>query len=251
MIRAVYAGESEALFRQLAQEYEGQPHRFVTKEEHTKLSLPRSIPVLKEGDFDGYDELCDLLDSPLISLQKYDQSYTQREFRTVEKILKGADGLSLDNFEDFVSLLIALNSDVMKSNSKGFRQCGATIPARDTSQTLMMPHYSLVPQILMRRHAISFAMFETYPVAAAAILYQTIILSHPFIDGNGRTARSISNILIQKAFGRNTYIPFMPFIVSNDRFLRSFTLSLRRSLIGGEWKPFINHFSFIVRFLLK
>ncbi len=51
---------------------------------------------------------------------------------------------------------------------------------------------------------------ENHPVAAAALAHKEFVFIHPFIDGNGRTARLLMNlILLQENYNISVIPPVM------------------------------------------
>ena len=80
-------------------------------------------------------------------------------------------------------------------------------------------------------------MKETlHPITLAAELHERIAAIHPFIDGNGRTARLVMNLsLLQNGYP----IIIIPPILRND-----YIASIRLANIGNT-DPFFNFISYI------
>jgi fido (protein-threonine AMPylation protein) len=62
--------------------------------------------------------------------------------------------------------------------------------------------------------------------------YAAIIHAHPFADGNGRTARTVYNLLLAKETGSRHFVPIQ---LICSRTQASFLIKLRRALYGGNW----------------
>lgn len=75
---------------------------------------------------------------------------------------------------------------------------------------------------------------QLHPVEYAAMLHLNLVTIHPFIDGNGRTARLLMNLALLQAGYPTTIIP--PII-------RGDYISALRDSNKGDNKPFINFIS--------
>jgi Fic family protein len=74
-------------------------------------------------------------------------------------------------------------------------------------------------------------VFTFHPVECAAMLHSLLVKVHPFIDGNGRTARLLLNFELMKS-------GYVPIIIKNDqRFV--YYQALDRSHVEGEYGPFV------------
>jgi Fic family protein len=74
-------------------------------------------------------------------------------------------------------------------------------------------------------------IFTFHPIEHAAMLHSLLVKVHPFIDGNGRTARLLLNLELMKS-------GYVPIIIKNDqRFV--YYQALDQSHVEGEYGPFI------------
>jgi hypothetical protein len=77
------------------------------------------------------------------------------------------------------------------------------------------------------------------PVSQAAYTYQTLISVHPFIDGNGRTARLVADAILMN----NNYLPLafpstalgLVIHTSKDKEKSPHTLALEKLLLSASW----------------
>ena len=97
------------------------------------------------------------------------------------------------------------------------------------------PKYTEIPD-LMKKFVSSIAEMKEHPVAIAAYLHERIATIHPFIDGNGRTARLAMNLSLMQ----NGYpIAIIPPILRND-----YIASIRLANIGNT-EPFFDFISHV------
>jgi hypothetical protein len=78
----------------------------------------------------------------------------------------------------------------------------------------------------LRRHA------ATHPALCATIAYAAIVHAHPFNDGNGRTARTLYNLVVANGPAKRHFVP-IELIAAAHR--GSFLIKLKRALYGGDW----------------
>jgi len=94
---------------------------------------------------------------------------------------------------------------------------------------------------LMKLFASSIAVLEKeeHPVVYAALLHKELVEIHPFVDGNGRTARLLMNLaLLQHGYP----ITIIPPILKND-----YISAIKQTQTGAkDNRPFINFISCMV-----
>lgn len=104
------------------------------------------------------------------------------------------------------------------------------VPPSHKKVSELMHHFACsIPELRKNHH----------PVEFAALLHKELVTIHPFMDGNGRTARLLMNLaLIQDGY----VITIVPPIVRND-----YIYALKQSQIDPkDDKPFINFISEMV-----
>ena len=79
---------------------------------------------------------------------------------------------------------------------------------------------------------------QYHPVEFAARLHEGLVTIHPFVDGNGRAARLLMNLVLLQA-GYN--ITIIPPIVRND-----YIMALQAAQINNNKEPFVNFISEMV-----
>ncbi len=108
-------------------------------------------------------------------------------------------------------------------NAGRYRSVGVRI----AGSTTILPNPLKVPE-LMASFLVWLTSAETtlHPVACAAEAHLRLVTIHPFIDGNGRTARLLMNLLLERA-------GFPPVVIRpEDR--RHYLASLEQAQTGGS-----------------
>ena len=107
------------------------------------------------------------------------------------------------------------------------------------SREYELPKYNEIPQ-LMKKFCVEIPSKKAsmHPVEFSAWLHERLVSIHPFIDGNGRTARLIMNLALLQA-GYN--IITIPPVVRND-----YIFGLQEAQLKNNIQPFINFISEMV-----
>lgn len=99
------------------------------------------------------------------------------------------------------------------------------IPVRIAGSTVIMPNAMKVPE-LMNEFISWLHNNHDHPVAIAADAHFKLVSIHPFVDGNGRTARLLMNLILMQA----GYPPAI--IRKEDR--RLYINSIEKAQLGGS-----------------
>ena len=93
------------------------------------------------------------------------------------------------------------------------------------------PDYIKVPE-LMEKLIISYKSWKDFhPLIRAALIHGELVKIHPFIDGNGRTARVIMNMELMK----NGYVPV---IIKKENRIKYYE-ALDKAHIKGDYTDFV------------
>lgn len=99
------------------------------------------------------------------------------------------------------------------------------VPVRITGSTVILPNYAKVP-LLMQSFVASMQNSQKHPVDLAIDAHYSLVTIHPFIDGNGRTARLLMNLILLAA-------GFPPLIVRKEDRL-AYIQSLETAQLTGD-----------------
>lgn len=70
------------------------------------------------------------------------------------------------------------------------------VPVRIAGSTVVMPNHRKVPELMAEFQTWFTSRHHIHPVAFAGEVHYRLVSIHPFVDGNGRTARLLMNLLL-------------------------------------------------------
>lgn len=125
--------------------------------------------------------------------------------------------------------------NIDEKNAGKYRSCNVLL----TGSEYELPKYQEIPNLMKDFTAnIKNNSEKMHPVEFAAWLHERLVSIHPFIDGNGRTARLLMNLALLNA-GYNIII--IPPVVRNDYIAGLQDAQLKNNII-----PFTNFISEMV-----
>lgn len=101
-----------------------------------------------------------------------------------------------------------------------------TVPVRIAGSTVIMPNPIKVPDLMSRFVTWLHSFNRDHPIKISADAHYQLVSIHPFIDGNGRTARLLMNLILMQ----EGYPPAL--IRKEDR--RRYVNALERYQLGGS-----------------
>ena len=119
-----------------------------------------------------------------------------------------------------------LHETILKGIDDANAGCYRTIAVRISGSMVVLPNPTKVPDLMTRFIAEMTAANDHNPVELAAEAHYQLVTIHPFIDGNGRTARLLMNLILMQ----HGYPPAL--IRKRDR-LR-YIQSLEQAQLGGS-----------------
>ncbi len=92
--------------------------------------------------------------------------------------------------------LLAIHDMILKGlddeNAGHYR----SVPVRNAGSTVLLPNPRKVPELMDDFQAWLTGRHKLHPVAFAGEAHYRLVSIHPFVDGNGRTARLLMNLLL-------------------------------------------------------
>lgn len=106
-----------------------------------------------------------------------------------------------------------------------------SIPVRISGSRVVLPNPAKVAALMSEFFGDLLAMEGSHPVEIAAEAHYRLVTIHPFIDGNGRTARLLMNLILLQ----NGYPPAL--IRTRDRI--PYLKSLEKAQLGGSKEDYL------------
>lgn len=105
-----------------------------------------------------------------------------------------------------------------------------SVPVRISGSAVILPNPRKVPDLMDDFHMWLINEHGLHPVAFAAEAHYRLVSIHPFVDGNGRTARLLMNLLLMM----EGYPPAI--IRKRDRLV--YISALEKAQLGGSKEPY-------------
>jgi len=143
----------------------------------------------------------------------------------LESIIQKKENLSERNIKNIHQLIL---KNIDNSNAGKYRQENVLI----SSAKHIPPSHFAVPEMMQRLiHEYQTEWSGYHPVVRAALLHGEFVKIHPFIDGNGRTARILLNFELM----RTGYPP----IVIKNQMRAQYYDALDHAHVTKDYKPFV------------
>jgi Fic family protein len=105
-----------------------------------------------------------------------------------------------------------------------------SVPVRISGAAVVLPNPRKVPDLMDEFQTWLTAKHDLHPVAFAGEAHYRLVSIHPFVDGNGRTARLLMNLLLMM-------VGYPPAIIrKRDRL--AYIGSLEKAQLGGSKEPY-------------
>ena len=134
-------------------------------------------------------------------------------------VTKPRQALSENDILDIHNLILQRIDNL---NASRYRQ----VSVRIAGSTVIMPNWAKVPDLMSDFYAWLHSDVVLHPIVVAADAHYRFVTIHPFVDGNGRTARLLMNLLLMQS----GYPPAL--IRKEDR--RRYINALEQAQLGGS-----------------
>jgi Fic family protein len=128
--------------------------------------------------------------------------------------------------QDILTIHDIILKGIDDDNSGHYR----SVPVRLSGSTIVLPNPRKVPDLMEKFQEWLTSNHDFHPVAFAGEAHYRLVTIHPFVDGNGRTARLLMNLILLM-YG---YPPAI--IRKRDRL--SYITSLEKAQLGGSKEPY-------------
>ncbi|MBI5227808.1 Fic family protein [Candidatus Micrarchaeota archaeon] len=122
----------------------------------------------------------------------------------------------------------AIILDRINPQNAGFYRIGGV---RISGTNYVPPNAAKIPKLMQEVYRLLNAK-SGEPIETAAIIHQKFVDIHPFIDGNGRTARLLLNLYLM----RNNYPPVILLKAERKKYIRT----IMEGQLGKNYAPFVN-----------
>jgi len=122
--------------------------------------------------------------------------------------------------------ILNIHDIILKTINDQAADCYRNISVRISGSPVVLPNPRKVPQLMAKFHDWLSQENNLHPVEFAGLAHYKLVTIHPFIDGNGRTARLLMNLILMI----NGYPPAI--IRKQDRL--AYISSLEKAQLGGS-----------------
>ena len=209
---------------------------------HAPVSSPASVARFNRALADagwsagpGYPDLHDELEPYLDDRAPDDKAEeiakVRTEFAVYSRIVDRMPAPDAMDLGAFVALLLDTHRR-LGTGINGLRTRGVAVRPDAAGNRVIFPDHRQCPALLADLHAFLCDHSARHPALCATATYAALIHAHPFNDGNGRTARTLYNLVLSAATGARHFVP-IHLIAAHHR--GSFLIKLRRALYQGDW----------------
>lgn len=143
----------------------------------------------------------------------------------LEELIKDKQGITEWNIKNIHAIIL---KDIDHENAGKYRTENVVIKGAE----YISPDY-IILQELMEKFFLNIKKWEKFhPIVKASLIHGELVKIHPFIDGNGRTSRLITNLSLMQD-------GYLPIIVKKENRLEYYE-ALDKAHTKGDYSNFIN-----------
>lgn len=184
------------------------------------------------------DELSAYLPRPAAFAPERFLAKARREFAVYRKLASGAAAMVSGNERAFLDGLIDIHRR-LGTGANGFRNHAVATTPDAAGNRVVFPDHRQCLSHLRDLHLFLRTHGDREPALCALAAYVAVTRAHPFSDGNGRTARTLCNLILAAAGSRH----FLPLHALNALTGGALVIKLRRAQYGGGWDSLLAFFT--------
>ena len=198
-----------------------------------RISGTLAAPAWRAGDsYPGLrDELEAYLDDKAPDDMGEEIAKVRAEYAVYSRLAGRIGGIETMDRDGFVGLLRDTHRR-LGTGISSLRERPVGITPDAAGNRVVFPHHSQCPGLLGDLHDFLVRHLALYPALCATVTYAALIHCHAFNDGNGRTARTLYNLVLSAGTGTRHFVP-IHLIAAHHR--AGFLIKLRRAIYGGDW----------------
>lgn len=166
-----------------------------------------------------------------------------REFAAMRSLPSTKAFLQNASASSFIDLIKKIHRK-NRQGSDTFRRTSVHIAPDERGNVVVFPHHSQCVSLMENLFFFISRHLASYPALCAVVAYVAVIHAHPFTDGNGRTARTLFNVIMRDGASSSHFVPIRAIsLLSNGGFL----IRLRRAMYEANWDSIQEFFSSAIR----
>jgi len=162
----------------------------------------------------------------------------RKEFAAYSRMADRAPPLATSSESEFVAILLELHRR-LGAGANAFRTHAVSTAPDGAGNRVVFPHFRHCPALIRDLHGFLAANLAHHPSLCAVVAYVGVNHAHPFSDGNGRTARTLYNLIMTASGSRH----FLPIHCVGRPTRGSLILKTRRAMYDGDWEPLLAFFT--------
>jgi Fic/DOC family len=202
----------------------------------SRKSLDRLCSALASPDWGGgeaYPGLADELEPYVQASEReraFDPAKVRAEFAVYSHLVARHSPFAAMDGKRFVAFLVDLHRRLGTGLNR-LRNRPVALRPDDAGNRVVFPDHRLCRSLLTSLHRFLAGCIGEQPGLCATVAFAAVVHAHPFDDGNGRTARTLYNLILAEGTGTRHFVPIHALAA-----LRPVVgIKLKRAILGRDW----------------
>jgi hypothetical protein len=200
-------------------------------------SLERFCSALSLPDWnvdDSYPGLTDELEPYVADSERsrsFDAVRLRAEFAVYSRLAGRHPPFAAMDEEGFVGFIVEVHRR-LGAGLNSLRRRPVALRPDSLGNRVVFPDARICRSLLVSLHRFLTRHMSDHPGVCATVAFAAIVHAHPFDDGNGRSARTIYNLILAEGTGTRHFVPIHALTARRP----VVGLKLKRAILGGEWQ---------------